>query len=80
MWGCMRTGGSGYVGADATAGRVLAGADVFPEMIVNQTLVFGCRVKFVSDVQKILVLLFLLHVSITTFICIINYTYNCGLN
>jgi hypothetical protein len=54
------------VGANAMADRVLAGADVFLEMTVSQKLVFGCRVRFVSRVQKILVLLSLLHVPITT--------------
>jgi hypothetical protein len=80
MWAQTCTGRSRHVGADATAGMVLVGADVFLEMIVSQKLVFGCRVRFVSNVQKKLVLLSLLHVLITTFVCIINYTYNCGMN
>jgi hypothetical protein len=74
MWARTRTNKSGYVGANASAGRVLAGMDVFPEMTVIQKLVFGCRVRFVSGIQKILVLLFLLQMLITTILCIINYT------
>jgi hypothetical protein len=57
MWARMRMGRSGHVGADATAGTDLAGANVFLEMTVSQKLVFGCKVRFVSGVQKILVLL-----------------------
>jgi hypothetical protein len=58
MWVRTHMGRTGHVGADATAGTDLAGADVFLEMIVSQKLVFGYRVRFVSGVQKILVLLF----------------------
>jgi hypothetical protein len=35
MWARTRTGRSGHVGADATAGMVLVGMDVFPEMTVS---------------------------------------------
>ena len=34
----------------------LVGANMFPEMVMSQKLVFGYRVRFVSGVQKILVL------------------------
>jgi hypothetical protein len=74
MWARTRTGGFGYVGTDTSAYRVLAGTDVFPEMTVSQKLVFGYKVRFISGVQKRLVLLSLLHMSITTILCIINYT------
>jgi hypothetical protein len=74
MWVRTRTGGYGYVGTNNTADRVLAGTDMFPKMIVSQKLDFDCSVRFVSRVKKILVLLSLLHVLITTFLCKINYT------
>jgi hypothetical protein len=57
MWARTHMGRSGHVGADATAGTDLGSADVFPEMTMSQELVFGCRVRFVCGVQKILVLL-----------------------
>jgi ABC-type branched-subunit amino acid transport system ATPase component len=41
MWAQTHTGRSRHVGADATAGTVMAGADLFPEMTVSQNLVLG---------------------------------------
>jgi hypothetical protein len=41
MWARTRSGRSGHVGIDVTAGTVLVGADVFPEMTVSQKLVLG---------------------------------------
>jgi hypothetical protein len=80
IWAQTRTGRSGHVGVDTKANTVLAGADVFPKMTMSQKLVFQFWMRFVRGVQKILVLLSLLHVLITTFVCIINYTYNYGMN
>jgi hypothetical protein len=80
MWARTRTGRSEHVGTDAKAGTVLASGDMFLEMTVSQKLVFLFRVRFVSGVQKTLILLSLLHVPIITFVCIINYTYNFGMN
>jgi ABC-type branched-subunit amino acid transport system ATPase component len=41
MWARTHMGRSGHVDADATAGTVMAGADVFPKMTVSQNLVLG---------------------------------------
>jgi hypothetical protein len=57
MWAQTHMGRSRHVGADATTGTDLVGTDVFPEITMSQKLVFGCMVRFVSGVQKILVLL-----------------------
>ena len=74
MWVQKRTGGYGYVGTDVTAGRVLARMDVFPKMTMSQKLDFDYSMRFVSRVKKILILLSLLHMPITTFLCKTNYT------
>jgi hypothetical protein len=46
------------VGMDSIVGRILAGVDVFLEITMSQYLGFGCKLRYVSGVQKILVYFF----------------------